>query len=259
MTKKHLLYAILILVTTAVLGCIGYWAYWNFFIRWSPITVTQNQKQIQTLLEQSGFAASGKEGPEVWVITYRNCASCKVWEEQELPKFEAISADIRIVPFAPVDVEGKTITTPSERTTIAEIWLNRSYPLYRQWRTAPEEAWQPSFRAADSDLARTAVVGASRDFIAKLEPLLANNGVPIRYPLVIWRDATQHIKVCACSDERMYHYVRDDLNAPAKLAEKIAAPATPMIEQKQPEVLPEAGTVASEAAVSASNYGPDAL
>ncbi|ESQ80844.1 hypothetical protein [Asticcacaulis sp. YBE204] len=255
MTKKHILYAILILLTVTVLGGIGYWAYWNFFIRWSPITVTQNQKEIQTLLESSGFAASGKEGPEMWVITYRNCASCKVWEEQELPKFEAISADIRIIPFAPIDVEGKTKTTPTERSTIAEIWLNRSYPLYRQWRAASEEAWQPTFRPADGDLARTAVVGASRDFIAQLEPLLANNGVPIRYPLVIWRDGTEHIKICACSDERMYHYVRDDLHAPATLTEKTMVPATPMVEQK----LPEAGTAASEAAASVANYGPDAL
>ncbi|MDC7682963.1 hypothetical protein PQU92_06730 [Asticcacaulis sp. BYS171W] len=257
MTKKHILYAIFVLLTVTVLGGVGYWAYWNFFIRWSPITVTQNQKEIQTLLDASGFAASGKEGPEMWVITYRNCASCKVWEEQELPKFEAIAADIRIVPFAPMDVEGKTKTTPSERATIAEIWLNRSYSLYRQWRAAPEETWQPDFRAADGDLARTAVVGASRDFITQLEPLLANNGVPIRYPLIIWRDGAEHIKICACSDERMYHYVRDDLHAPASLTEKPAAPAAPMIEQKQPQPLPEAGTVASEAA--ASNYGPDAL
>lgn len=255
MTRKHILYAILFLTTAAVLGIAGYWAYWNFFMRWQPVTITQKQKEIQELLDASGYAASGKEGPEVWVITYRNCATCKVWEDQELPKLEAISADIRIVPFAPADIEGKVKTTPSERSTIAEIWLNRSYPLYRQWRAATEESWMPTFRPADGDLARSAVVEASRDFIAKLEPLLGDNGVPIRYPLVIWRDGTEHIRVCACSDERMYHYVRNDLHAPSKLEGEAAASAS-AVTIEVPS-LPAAETVASDSA--ASNYGPDSL
>lgn len=250
MTRKHILYAIMFLIGAAVLGSVGYWLYWDNFLRWQPVTITQKQKDIQELLDASGYAASGKEGPEIWVITYRNCATCKVWEDQELPKFEAIAADIRMVPFAPMDVEGKVTTTASERSTIAEIWLNRSYPLYKQWRAANEEAWQPAFRAADGDLARSAVVQASRDFIAKLEPLLGDNGVAIRYPLIIWRDGTQHIRVCACSDERMYHYVRDDLHAPSKL-EGAQAPALKIDAQ----ATAAAETVASDSA--AANYGPD--
>lgn len=258
MTKKHILYAMIFLVVAAALAGGGYWLYWNFFVRYSPITITQNQKEIQTLLESSGYAAAGTEGPELWVITYRNCATCKAWEDQETDKFAAVGVDVRIIPFAPVDIEGKGRSTPSERATVAEIWINRSYSLYQQWRATPEDLWNPELRPADGDLARTGVVDASRKFITDLEPLLAANGVPLRYPLVIWRDAEERIKVCACSDERMYHYVRDDLgvssNAPIKplvpIEDAVPLPTTPPV---------AAGTMASESAASMADYGPGAV
>jgi len=266
MTKKHLLYAILILSAVTVLGLTGYWAWWNYYARWQPATITQKQAEIQTLLDQSGYASAGKEGPEMWVITYRDCEPCKAWEAEELPKYEAINADIRIVPFAPADIEGKVKSTPSERTTIAEIWLNRSYALYKQWRATPDEAWTPPFRAADSDLARNAVVQASRDFVTKLEPMLADNSVQVRYPLIIWRDGTEHIKVCACSDPRMYNFVREGLHAPSRvgMAATADAPATTSAAPSQPSLQapPQASDAASPGAaeVSASgNYGPDDL
>lgn len=255
MTKKHLLYAILILTVTAVLGLTGYWAYWNYYARWQPITISRKQTELQALLDASGYASLGREGREMWVITYRDCDSCRKWEAEELPRFEALPTDIRIVPFALFDIEGKTKSTPSERSTLAELWLNRSYSLYKQWRATPEELWQPTFRPADGDLARTAVVQASRDFITRLEPMMAENGVEIRYPLIIWRDGTEHIKVCACSDQRMYHFVRESLNAPA-------APTQPGI-APQPSKATAAETAASDSAAEVSaapaDYGPDAL
>lgn len=274
MTKKHLLYAILILTATAVLGLTGYWAWWNYYARWQPATITQKQAEIQTLLDQSGYASAGKEGPEMWVITYRNCDPCKAWEAEEMPKYEAMGADIRIIAFAPADIEGKVKTTASERATIAELWLNRSYALYKQWRATPEEGWMPTFRAADGDMARSAVVQASRDFVTRLEPLLGDNNVQVRYPLIIWRDGTEHIKVCACSDSRMYNFVRDGLNAPSRvgMAATASAPSTQIPSPQTPPpsqtatatapLTPPANDAAASgmAGVSASgHYGPDDL
>ncbi|MFT4090309.1 MAG: hypothetical protein QM645_06225 [Asticcacaulis sp.] len=218
MTKKHLLWAIGIVALAALVIGGGYWAYWNFVTRYNPVVITKYQKEIQTLLDSSGYVSSGNDGPVLWVVTYRNCEACKTWEDQELPKFAAVGADIRIIPFAPADVQGQSHSTASERATIAQIWLERSYTLYRYWRASPEDLWKPAdIRPADGDLARTAVVAASRDFVAQLGPLLKANQVPSGYPLVIWRDAEERIKVCACTDERMYRHVRADFGAPDKL------------------------------------------
>lgn len=272
MTKKHLLWGIGIILLAALVVGGGYWAYWNFVTRYSPIVITKHQKEIQTLLDASGYASAGTEGPVLWVVTYRNCEACKTWEDRELPKFTAIGADIRIIPFAPADVQGQTHSTASERATIAEIWLERSYELYRRWRATPEDLWQPAdIRPADGDLARSAVVAASRDFVFRLEPLLKANQVPSGYPLVIWRDAEERIKVCVCSDERMYHHVRADFGAPDKLiippsitGEGVTSSAAQS--EAAPDPLPEivsepvaAETLSQDISASVNaNYGPDA-
>jgi hypothetical protein len=267
MTKKTLMIAIAALLTLSVLAGVGYWAYWNFFVRYSPLTITKNQKEIQDLLQSSGYAESDALGPEVWFITYRNCPHCKAYEDSEMPKLKAMGAHIKVIPFAPVDLEGQTKSTPSERTTVAEIWLNRSYELYQAWRMAPEDEWAPKFRAADGDLARTAVVEAGRTFITQLEPLLRANSVEVRYPLVIWRDAKEEIRVCACSEPKMYGYVINELKALAAMPKGSAEDTTRASTEASalmPEVIdaPLAEANQSEAVASASldplSYGPDA-
>lgn len=268
MTRKHLLWGIGIVLLIALSAGAGYWAYWNFFTRYKPVVITRHEAEIQSLLDASGYAGSGAQGPVLWVVTYRNCEACQTWEDRELPKFAAAGADIRIIPFAPADVQGQSHSTPSERATIAELWLNRSYDLYRRWRASPEDLWQPELRPADGDLARTAVVTASRDFVFRLEPLLKANQVPSGYPLVIWRDPQERLKVCACTDERMYAHVRTDFAAPDRLvvppvtgessAASSAAWPDPVDAQPVPAEALSEDAVADFEAPPVADYGPDA-
>src|SRR5690606_22058939 len=39
----------------------------------------------------------------------------------------------------------------------------------------------------------------------------------VTYPLVIWRDREGFLKACACSSERSWAFIRDDLDAPDRL------------------------------------------
>jgi hypothetical protein len=42
--------------------------------------------------------------------------------------------------------------------------------------------------------------------------------VPTGYPLVIWRDSEGFMKACACMDARSWPFIRDDFNAPDRVA-----------------------------------------
>jgi hypothetical protein len=119
----------------------------------------------------------------------------------------------RVVSFA-LGVDGmKKKSTPTERTTVAELWLNRSWPLYVQWYTTSDDMWKAeSFKSADDDMARSGVVWASRQFVDEMRPLLSKNRMTrIGYPIIIWRDKNNQLRVCSCDKDRSYAFIRQDL------------------------------------------------
>ena len=45
--RRVLIWSILTAIVAVILIGVGYWAYWNFFARFQPVTITQNQAEIQ--------------------------------------------------------------------------------------------------------------------------------------------------------------------------------------------------------------------
>lgn len=207
------------LVVIAVLVLAAVFAWWWFDARWRPQTVTKNQAEIVRILEASGYVSPGLGGPKAYIIVFRSCPDCIRYVAEELPKLQAAGVDTRVVAIARADVGGQPKSTVPERTTVAELWINRSWPLWEQWSAARPEAWTaPGLMAADGDIARTAVVEAGRKAVADLKPLLAANGVKVgedtvKFPTVIWWTKDGEMRACACEDPRTYRFVRKDLGA----------------------------------------------
>lgn len=213
--RKHLLWAAGVVALLAVLIGIGWSAYWTYWGRWQPKLVTHNQAEIQKLLDAAGWVSPGYQGPWAYVIETRSCTGCNTYEQEEFPKLHAAQVDTRVIAIAPRDTQGETRSTVAERATVAELWINRDWKLYQTWINTPVKLWSaPGVRLADGDLARTAVVDAGRNFADALVPLLKANGVDMTYPIVIWKDSSGQMKICACSDRRMFQTIRHDLGAP---------------------------------------------
>ncbi len=183
-----------------------------------PSTITRNQAEIQALLDRVDYVSPGRTGTPLYLVTYRSCTQCRAFEEQEFPKFDAANVDTRVVVFAPTDSQGLRRSSTAERSTIAELWISRNWQVYQAWFASSDANWKATgLTVADNDFARSAVVDASRSFVTQLQPLLAANNVRLAYPLVIWRDQNNMLKVCSCSDEKAYHFIREDLNAPGSV------------------------------------------
>ncbi len=214
MNRKVLLWLMALVVILPALGGAAYWFYWDQFLRYKPVTITKNLTEIQTLLDQADYVSPGRPGPVLYLVTYHACKPCREYEEQEFPKFAAVNADTRVIVFARADNQGLSQSTPAERSTVAELWITRNWQFYQAWDSSSDTMWKADgLVVADNDMARNAVVGASRDFVNRLAPLLGNNGVRVSYPLLLWRDANNRLKVCACSNDKAYHFIREDLGA----------------------------------------------
>jgi len=213
--KKFVLWLVLI----AALACAALFAWWWFDVRWQPKTITEHEAEIVKILEASGHVSPGLAGPKAYVIVFRSCPDCIRYVTEEFPKLHKAGVDTRVIAVARADVGGQPKSTPAERTTVAELWIGRSWPLWEQWNASTVEGWAaPGLTPADGDLARTAVVEASRKAVADLKPLLAANGVPVgeagvKYPTLIWWTKDGAMKACACEDPRTYRFVRKDLGA----------------------------------------------
>lgn len=213
--RRFLIWSALAAVVGLILAGVGYWAYWNFYSRFQPVTLSRNQAEIQQLLDEASWVSDGSGGRPVYVVTYRDSASAQRYERDEIPKLRAGGVETRLILFARSDLEGAQRSTAAERATIAELWLTRDWTLYQRWSATPTRSWTAAgIPQADGDLARSAVVDASRRFEERLTTLLKDAGAPITYPLILWRDQQGFLRACGCADSRSWAYIRDDVNAP---------------------------------------------
>jgi len=196
---------------------VGGYLYWDHAYRWAPHVITKNQDEIAKVLDASGWVAPpspGPSAPKLYMVAYRGCEDCARFEQSELPALRKAGVDARVIMIARPDVNGLPKSTPGERSTVAELWVNRSWKLYEQWAAAPADNWPAQgIPPADGDVARSAVVEAGRDAIDKLKPLLSDNGIKLAYPIVIWWTKDGKMEGCACESEHTYRVVRKDLDA----------------------------------------------
>ena len=141
--RRFLLWSLLAAVLGLLVAGGGYWSYWNFYARFQPVLIPKNQADIQKLLDESGWVSPGKAqgGPWIYVVGWRTCDACTAYEREEFPKLQAANVDTRVVVYARPAREGLSQSTPSERATIAALWLDRDWALYQRWKTVTSRAW----------------------------------------------------------------------------------------------------------------------
>lgn len=201
-------------VLSALTVVVAVGAYWWFDLRWRPKTITKHQAEIAQILEQAGWVSPGLTGPKLYMVGFRSCPDCVRLKAEEFPKFHKAGVDTRVIEIARGEYNGVMKSTPVERTTVAELWINRSWPLLESWDAVPVDAWTAQGLApADGDMARTAVVQAGRDMVDKLKPLLKDNGVDFAYPLLVWWTKDGVMRSCACEKRETYRFVRKELGA----------------------------------------------
>lgn len=245
--RRFLVWTTLLIIVGLALAGAGYWGWWNYFARFQPVTVSQNQAEIQRLLDDAPWVSAGDvTGSPVYVIGYRDSDAQSRFQREEGPKLRAAGVDLRMVMFARADIEGLAQSTAAERATVAELWISRDWTLYRRWTDTPSANWTAlGIAPADGDLTRTAIIAGGRDFAGRLRELLEPNGLREGYPVVLWRDRQGFLKACACTDARSWAYIRDDLGAPERVASDggVVTGAVPY-DEAGPAVPPPAGTQA---------------
>jgi hypothetical protein len=214
---KFKLWAGFILVLLVLAG--GTFGWWYLFARGQPKTIVRHQTEIAQLLAKSGWVAPpGQQGgPKLYQIGFRACPDCIRYRHDEWPKLHKAGVDTRQIMVARPDSNGQAYSSPAERSTVAELWVNRSWDLMQRWDAVPPAAWTaPGILPADGDAARTAVVDQSRRLIENLTPMLKANGVITRefcYPMLIWWDKQGRMRASGCAGKRADRYIRKDLGA----------------------------------------------
>lgn len=234
--RRFFVWSALAAVIGLVLAIGGFWAYQHFWARFQPVTITRDQAEIQRLLDASSWVSDGGGGQPLYIVAYRDSQALQRYGREEAPKLEASGVEVRYILFARPDREGQVQSTAAERATVAELWLSRDWSLYQRWMATPSNNWTAAgLPAADGNMARSAVVDASRQFVARLSESLSANGLQVRYPLVIWRDKDGFLKACACADSRSWAFIRDDLGAPDRgVASPAGEPGAPPVDGALP-------------------------
>ena len=218
-----------LLIGAAVAGGL-FWAYEFFWARFQPRILTKDAALIQRLLDEGDWISPGRPGRALYMVAYRDCDACLAYQRQEFPKLAAVNVDTRVLVFVRPDEGGEALSSPSERSTVAELWINRSWGLYEKWTATPEGDWAPQgLRPSDNDWARSAVVNATHLYVGKLTSLLHENGLNGSDPILIWRDQKGRLKACSCTDRLSYHFVRSDFGAPADAPPEPAPVLAPVL------------------------------
>jgi hypothetical protein len=192
----------------------GGWLYWDNFVRWKPQTITVNQLEITRMLEGSGWVSPHRNGPVLYMISFRDCPDCQRFEREVFPLLERANVDTRVIMVARPDAEGVARSTPAERATVAELWANRNWALWQRWHATTPQLWTAEgVPPADGDITRTAVIEAGRKMVEDISPLLGRNHIRFAYPLLVWTTRDGELHGCACESARTYRYVIRELGA----------------------------------------------
>ena len=201
-------------VALVVLGLVGagLYGWWSFDLRWRPHTITKNQGEISKLLQGAGWVSPGLTGPKLYLITYRDNFGGAGYQPGEFARLQAAGVDTRVIVIARPDLNGQPKSTPTERSTVAELWVNRSWDLYQKWTASPADSWTArGIPGADGDVARSAVVEVGRETIDRLTPLLKANGISFAYPTLVWWAKDGTMKGLAGVKPQSYDRIRADL------------------------------------------------
>ena len=205
---------VLALLGVVAVAAAGVFLMWDLDWRWQPHTVTKDQTEIAQALDGAGWVSPHLTGPKLYMISFRSCPDCIRFEATEFPKLQAAGVDTRVIVIARADSNGQPHSTPAERATVAELWLNRSWKLFQQWSAATPQTWTaPGIAPADGDAARTAVVETGRTLVTDLIPQLKDNGVNFAYPTLVWWTKDGRMRACACEKEQSYGNVLKELGA----------------------------------------------
>jgi hypothetical protein len=198
-----------------VVICGGLWMWWDLDLRWRPHTIAKDQSRIAQLLDSSGWVSPHLGARRLYMIAYRDCDACMRFQSDAFPKLQSADVDTRVVVIARPDENGLTRSTPAERDTVAELWVNRDWRLYQRWTSAgAASSWiAPGLAHADGDAARTAVLEAGRAVVKNLRPLLAANGIHQGYPILIWWTGAGVMRGSLCDAPKCFANVEKDLGA----------------------------------------------
>ena len=174
-------------------------------------TITKDRAKIEGMLKDSGWVSPGLKGRQVWMISFRSCPDCIRFESEAFPALHKAGVDTRVILVA-----RRSKSTAPERTGVGEVWANRKWEMFEHWTSMPVDAWTgEGLASGDTDPARAALVERARTFIDQLTPLLAENGVELRYPTLIWKTKAGALRACACEERETYGYILSELGVPA--------------------------------------------
>lgn len=170
-------------------------------------TITKDTAKILKLLNQSGWVSPHIKGRPLWMVSFRSCPDCIRFEKEQFDGLHKSGIDTRVIVIA-----RRSKSTAPERTGVGELWAKREWKTYEDWTSIPVDAFTgEGMKSGDDDPARAALVEKGRKFIDDLTPLLAENGLPMHYPTLIWQDAKGRLRGCACEEPETYAFFRKDL------------------------------------------------
>ena len=66
--RRFFIWSALAALIGLILAGIAYWAYWNFYSRFQPVTITSNQAEVQRLLDEASWVSGAGGGEPLYVV-----------------------------------------------------------------------------------------------------------------------------------------------------------------------------------------------
>ena len=175
-------------------------------------TLSVGEDKIRALITGAGWVSPGLSKKRwIYMVSFRSCPDCVRFEAEVFPALHKAGVDTRVIMIA-----RRSRSTAPERTGVGELWARRDWKTFETWTGMPVDAWTgDGYPSGDLDPARSALVDKARQFVDDLRPLLADNGVNMAYPTLIWQGRDGHLLGCACETRETYPAVRAELVLPA--------------------------------------------
>ena len=119
----------------------GLYEWWNLVGRFQPRQITTDQAEIGKILKGAGGVSPGLDGPKLYVVADRANPALESLYLTDFPRLQDAQVDTVVIMVARPDQQGQSRSTADERSTVAELWVNKNWALFQRWMKASPQTW----------------------------------------------------------------------------------------------------------------------
>jgi hypothetical protein len=149
----------------------------------APVVVAVDKDDLEAALGSAPWTSSGDGGRVLWLVTAPDCAPCRTFERDDVPRLLGAGVEVRAILVAP---RGLALSTPAARD-VAMLTKERDWDAVHLWMQGKRDSSNDQVEEAEED----GMLEWGRQSDERIAAVLKRNGLALGAPALFWKNGRE--------------------------------------------------------------------